>query len=771
MWINLRRFSIGCLLAWAVLAVSSGGLLAQGVLVIEHDGGIMPIPRPILPQPRPRPIPTASYRVKAVEIDSSINDQQARVQISQTFQNTGSTVVNASFLFPLPPDAAIDHLTLMVDGKEYEGKLMPRDEARHIYEDYVRRSQDPALLEWMGCGVFQTSVFPIPPGAERKVTLEFTQLLRRMDLTHELLLPLATAKYSSQPLDKLTMRLAINTTAKLKNVYCPTYSVEVERGSDHQAIVTFNAENVVPAADLRLFFDIGEELIGASLLNHWAPGDDLGHFLLLVSPDIGHAGEESIPKDIVFVVDRSGSMSGEKINQVRESLKFVIERLNDHDRFNVITYSTNVEKFRPELELASEANKQAALGFANGIFAGGSTNISEAMSVALPLLADNERPSFVVFLTDGLPTAGETNEGKIVQICRDHAGSHVRILNLGVGYDVNSRLLERIADAVRGRSEYVRPSEDIEMYVSRLYRSIAAPVMTDVQVTIDQPDWDAAQGPLAQQLIPAQASDLFFGEQLSISGRYRGHGAVRVTVTGKVGSVTKSFEFPLHLSPQGEGNNQTFVAKFWAARRIGQIIDDIDLNGQQQELIDELVSLSTKYGIMTPYTSFLADDQPNGLAVNDARRARALATDSFGRLAETSGVAGVAQRDFSNRLQSAGGRGGAPAGNQPAQSSPSAAFGGVELQDIDEDRAVATQNVLSVGNMTLYRSGQTWVDASCREIQLDSLPDDVQRVKRFSDEYFELAAGNSVDENLAFARLEAGDQLLIKLRGRLVLID
>ena len=166
------------------------------------------------------------------------------------------------------------------------------------------------------------------------------------------------------------------------------------------------------------------------------------------------------------------------------------------------------------------------------------------------------------------------------------------------------------------------------MYVSRLYRSIAAPVMTDVQVTIDQPDWDAAQGPLAQQLIPAQASDLFFGEQLSISGRYRGHGAVRVTVTGKVGSVTKSFEFPLHLSPQGEGNNQTFVAKFWAARRIGQIIDDIDLNGQQQELIDELVSLSTKYGIMTPYTSFLADDQPNGLAVNDARRARALATDS-----------------------------------------------------------------------------------------------------------------------------------------------
>lgn len=775
-----RWATVICLFAIASL-VSCSQASAQGVLIIEDDRRIVPIPRPILPPFPDRP--AASYRIKSLEIDATVNDQVAQIQISQVFQNTGSAVANASFLFPLPHDAAINQLTLLVDGKEFEGKLMPRDEARKIYEDYVRRSQDPALLEWMGFGLFQTSVFPIPPGAERTVTIEYSQLLRRTDATTELMLPLATAKYSSQPLDKLRFRIAINsTTAKIKNVYCPTYTTNIERSDDHHAVVSFEATSQVPGNDLRLFFDTGEELIGASLLSHWEANSELGHFLLLMSPDIGVAQNNTIAKDIVFVVDRSGSMSGEKIEQVRQSLRFVIERLNPEDRFNIVTYSSSTEQFRPELEIADDANKQAALGFANGIFAGGSTNISQAMSTALPMLADSSRPSFIVFLTDGLPTAGETNEAKIVEICKQNSASHVRILNLGVGYDVNSRLLERIADACRGRSEYVRPSEDIENYVSRIYQSIAAPVMTDVTVTIEQADWDVSKGPQVQQLIPAQASDLFFGEQLSICGRYRVHGPVRVIVTGKVGSETKTFEFALTLNEKGNVSSPTFVSKIWAARRIGEIINEIDINGQQQELIDELVTLSMTYGIMTPYTSFLADDQPSGFALAPA--ARELAEDRFGRLDETSGVSGVAQRDFSNRLRGQGGVGGGgfaaptsgPGGERGASPSSAVAdavraFGAVELSDIDKDSSSTVATIRAVGNLTFYQSGDTWVASDCRDINPNALPDSVKRVARYSDEYFELTKDNNEDENVAFSRLGEGEKLLIRLRGTVVLVE
>lgn len=780
-----HRRTVALLIGTAIVAAMFAPCVAlpaaaQGVLVIENDREILPIPRPH-PHPHfPPPRPTAEYRVKSLEIDASINDQVAQIQISQVFQNTGSVVANASFLFPLPHDAAIDHLTLMVDGKEYEGKLMPRDEARKIYEDYVRRSQDPALLEWMGFGLFQTSVFPIPPGAERTVTIEYSQLLRRTDSTTELLLPLATAKYSSQALDKLRFRIAIDSpNAKLKNVYCPTYSTSIERSDDHHALVSYEATSQVPGNDLRLFFDTGEELIGASMLSHWESNSELGHFLLLVSPDFGSAQNATIPKDIVFVVDRSGSMSGEKIEQVRQSLKFVIERLNPEDRFNIVTYSSSTEQFRPELELASADNKQAAIGFANGVFAGGSTNISQAMSTALPMLADANRPSFVVFLTDGLPTAGETNEGKIVEVCRSAAAKHVRILNLGVGYDVNSRLLERIATSCRGRSEYVRPSEDIETYVSRIYSSIAAPVMTDVSVAIEQPDWDVAKGPLTQQLIPSQTSDLFFGEQLTISGRYRAAGAVRVVVTGQVGTQTRTFEFPLQLNDRASNTNQSFVSKIWASRRIGEIINEIDLNGQQKELIDELVSLSMTYGIMTPYTSFLADDQPGGLAASGPAT-REQASDRFGRLDETSGRAGVAQRDFSNRLRAAGsapgggGRGLAPssAPGQPAeQSAADLAFGAVELAEIDQDSTRAVASIRAVGTLTFYRSGNTWVAADCRDIDLNDLPQNVRRVGRFSDEYFELSRNNTEDENMAFSRLGDGERMLVRLRGDLIHVE
>lgn len=769
------RWFVALLVAGVVGFESRAPVQAQGVLIVEEGDRIAPIPRPI---GRPFPRETASYRIKELEVDASIRDQAARVQITQVFQNTGSRVVDASFVFPLPPEAVIDQLTLLVDGKEFEGKLLPKDEARSIYEDYVRRAQDPALLEWMGHGLYRTSVFPIPPGAERKVTIAYQQLVRQVDRTQDLLLPLATAKYSSQPLDQLKLRIAVETTSPLKTIYSPTYPFVVTRSDDHRAVLTYEAKGTLPGSDLRLFYDSGDQQVGASLLSIWNGDDDAGHFLLLVSPEFRDPSAAPLAKDVVLVVDRSGSMSGKKIEQVRESLKFVVERLNEGDRFNIVTYSGDVETFRPELEVMNAETRAAALGFAEGLFAGGSTNISDALATALPMLSDSARPSYLVFLTDGLPTAGETDEGRIVQVMRDKGGAHVRAISMGVGYDVNSRLLDRIADAGRGRSEYVRPEENIEAYVARLYESIASPVLTDVQLTIEGQGRSPADGPLVNRLQPASIRDLFRGEQLTVAGRYRAGGEVKVSIVGRVGDSIRTFEFPLRLSAKGEASTHRFVPRIWASRRIAEIITELDLKGKNDELVAELVSLSTTYGILTPYTSFLADDQPGAVAMGGRENVEA-ASRSLDLLSSSEGRGGFDQRRFRNDLSAAGAApsgGGAPGDiGRPVSaaplSAPADAFGLPTIRAIGSDEQRVVETVRRIGSRTMYRRGTLWIGSDLADVDPEKLPAELVRIRRFDDAYFELAAGNTDDDNALLAAFGEGDRVLVRLRGKLYLIE
>src|ERR1700742_1087933 len=178
------------------------------MLVGNDTGPPFRMPRPI-PHPHPIPQPPSSYKIDSIEVNAKLTDQVARVQVSQEFENTGSTVMEVRFMFPLPYDGAIDQLTLLVDGKEFQAKLLSKEEARHRYEEIVRRNRDPALLEWVGTGMFQTNVFPIPPGAKRTVTLRYSQLLRKTYGLTDFIFPLSTAKYTSTPLEKLGIRVAI----------------------------------------------------------------------------------------------------------------------------------------------------------------------------------------------------------------------------------------------------------------------------------------------------------------------------------------------------------------------------------------------------------------------------------------------------------------------------------------------------------------------------------------------------------------------------------
>jgi Ca-activated chloride channel family protein len=736
-----------CFMALAVPFLTSTTASGQGLLVNVEMDMRMRLPRPII-GPHPVPPHQDTYKIKELDVHVQLKEQVARVQVSQSFVNTGSRQMEVSFVFPLPYEGAIEQLTLLVDGKEFPARLMEKDKARKIYEEIVRKNRDPALLEWLGTGMFQTSVFPVPPGAERKVTLRYSQLCRFDRGMTEFLFPLATAKYTSHPVEKVNIQVAIESSSDIKSIYSPTHSIDFKREQGH-ATATYKVENQVPNSDFRLFYDVGQGKLSTRVLSYRPDPKQDGYFLLLASPEMPAKADQQPAKTVVFVVDRSGSMSGTKIDQAKEALKFVLNNLREGDLFNVIAYDDRVESFRPELQRFNNETRQQALGFVNGIYAGGSTNIDGALSLALGQLKDSQRPNYVLFLTDGLPTAGETNEMKIVANAKSHNQVRARIVAFGVGYDVNSRLLDKMVRENFGQSEYVRPNENIEQRVSALFNKIESPVMTDVALKFSLDQVRTEDGAPVNRTYPKDAYDLFAGDQLVVLGRYRQAGAAKVTVTGNVGGKSQGFDFPAELVAESKDETHAFIEKLWAVRRVGEIIDQLDLKGQNSELVKELVELSTRHGILTPYTSFLADETTKlGDLSSNARE-----TDRRLKLLEQAdGVAGFSQRKEKAAFQSA------------AQAPMAGAGGAATFREAGSDKQVTVDSLRNVGNKSFYNRRGQWVDSTLNDEQIKN----AKRVKQFSDEYFRLAEknGRKLSQYLAF-----DEPVLVNLEGESWLIE
>ncbi|MEW4455506.1 VIT domain-containing protein [Bremerella sp. JC817] len=772
----------------------AGTLSAQGVIVIHHPHPI-PLPRPI-PRPMPTP-PPQSYKISKLEVNAKVTDQVAQVQVAQQFTNTGSRQMEVSFLFPLPYDGAIDSLTLMVDGKEFPAKLLPKDKAREVYESIVRTNKDPALLEWTGTGMFQTSVFPVPAGASREVNITYSQLLKKDGRLTDFLFPLSTAKYTDRPIEKVKVRLALESASRLKSIYSPTHEVDIQRNGKQRAVVTFEQDHFIPTSDFRLFFESNDQKLSASVISYRPSDDEEGFFLMLASPPPRNEKEEPPKKTVLFVVDRSGSMSGDKMDQAREAAKYVLNHLNEHDLFNIVAYDSDVESFRPELQKANASSIEEAIGFVDGLYAGGSTNIDGALSSAMKMVQDDDRPCYILFLSDGRPTHGETNEMKIVENARKHNQHDARMINFGVGYDVNSRLMDRLSREIKGQSQYVRPDEDLEEHVARLYRKINAPVMTDVKIKFDL---ENGGNNFVNRLLPKQVVDLFDGEQLVQVGRYKKAGNAKITISGKVNGKTEKFDFPAKFVEESHDQSHAFVEKLWAVRRIGEIIDQMDLHGQNDELMTELVTLSTEHGILTPYTSFLADENQSVEELALSRRGSGMGLErsrvEAEKLAETTGRSAFSQRDFKSRYQNAqnapaatapapafsknapadsAGQGmggfGAMSGSRPGRGIGNAASAvtGPVMQDTETDELKVVESVRNIGNRTLYYRNKTWVDEEAAAA-VEKKKDAVVEIEQFSPTYFELVAKNTKDENLVLSQQRPGEQLLVKLRGKVYLI-
>ncbi|MBN1912651.1 MAG: VWA domain-containing protein [Pirellulales bacterium] len=748
----MRRFfamGLSVLLIGGLLGASA---MAQGLLVVTNASDPVPLPRPAV---RPGPVPPMAYKIKELTVNARVVDQIARVQVSQTFVNTGSRQMEVSLLFPLPYDGAIERMTFLVDGKEFPAKLLPAAEARKIYEGYVRRNQDPALLEWMGTGMFQTSVFPVPPGAERTVLLHYSQVLRKDQNLTDLLFPLGTAKYTSSPLEKLEIKTSIESSIEIKTVYSPTHSIDIKRPDAHHAVVHYLAKNEVPTGDFRVFYGVDKGKIGAGVISYRPESGEEGYFLLLASPQIKKDDDQPVPKTIVCVFDRSGSMSGAKIDQARAALKSVLNNLRKGDLFNIVAYDSDVETFKPELERFNDTTRAEAIGFVEGLSAGGGTNIDAALATALDMLKDSSRPSYVIFMTDGQPTMGETDEMKIVQRSQAKNRVRARMISLGVGYDVNCRLLDRLSRAHFGKSEFVRPNEDIEEMVARVYNKIHSPVMTDVTVKFEFDSLKTEEGPPIRRVYPKELTDLFAGEQLAMVGRYAKTGAAKVRIRGKVGDDAQEFDFPVELTSKSTDQKYAFIEKLWAMRRIGEIIDEMDLHGKNEELIKELVALSTKHGVLTPYTSFLADETaPVGDLARGNAKAPEKTREMLRRLDETDGVAGLSQREMKKNLLE-------------AQLAPQQKMAGdMKMRDIGQDKDRSVGAVQMVDNQVLYKRGNVWYTFDVAKQDAKEVAAKATEVKRFSKPYFELLKKSSPAASKALSRQAPGEEMMLEMDGK-----
>jgi Ca-activated chloride channel family protein len=587
----------------------------------------------IIPRPDPREtIPPLAVKFHRVRVE--INNQVARTSVDQVFINTFGRDIEGTYIFPLPEGASVTEFAMYVGSERVQGEILDAAQARRVYEDIVRRLKDPGLLEYIGRNMFRARVFPIPARGEKRIQISYTEVLKAERGFVRYLYPLNTERFSLTPLEDLSLTVSIESRAPITTVYSPSHKISVRTETAHKARAGFEAANVKPDKDFVLFYGLSKDDVGLTFLN--AAGPDGKYFLFLAAPRYAEPSAKVMDKNLVLVLDSSGSMSGAKIAQAKDAARFILNHLGEGDAFTVIDFDDGVTPFSEALLPATDANRKRALAFVDAIEDAGGTNIHDALLQALAKLGKGERPNYVLFLTDGQPTVGTTETAEIIKAVGAANDARARLFVFGVGDDVNTELLDGLSAGTRGASNYVGADEDLEVAISGYYEKIASPLMSDLTL--------AFKGIEVKDVYPRSLPDLFRGSQLVVVGRYEGEGPVTAQLAGKVGGDARAFSVTDVLA-SGKAND--FLPRLWATRRVGYLLEEIRLHGQSRELVDEVKALGLKHGIVTPYTSYLVTEKEQlaleaaAPAAQDAVRARA-----------TTGAGAVLAAKVSQRLKS-----------------------------------------------------------------------------------------------------------------------
>ena len=568
----------------AIFLVITSILLSNNLFA---DGFIV-IPRPN-PLPNPFPLEVVYHNVNV-----KIEGQSAITKIDQSFYNPSNFQLEGFYIFPIPKGAIVNDFTMEINGRETKAELLDSEKARKIYEDIVRQMRDPALLEYSEQNIFKLRVFPIEPRSEKKISISYSQILESDNNLFEYIYPLNTEKFSAKPLKNVSVKVDLKSNEQLTNIYCPTHNVDVVNKSDNHSIITYEETEVKPDKDFKLYFSRNSSQVGLSLLTYKSGNKD-GYFLLSASPSIEIDRSNIEKKDISFILDVSGSMSGDKLLQAKKALLYCVENLNSGDHFNIIRFSTEAFSLFKEPESANNESRSSAKRFIDDLQAIGGTNIEEAFDLTFKNYKKSSRPHFIVFITDGMPTIGEMNDEKLAKRILNLNKDNSRIFTFGVGNEINTHLLDKLTDATKAWRTYVSEEEDIEIKISNFYDKIQSPVLSDLQLDFENIE--------VYQTYPKDLPDLFQGANLLVFGRYKNDGTAKVTLTGKLNGKQKEFYVLDEFSHSNDEYN--FIPILWASRRIGYLLDMIRLNGENKELVDEVTSLAREHGIITPYTSYL----------------------------------------------------------------------------------------------------------------------------------------------------------------------
>jgi Ca-activated chloride channel homolog len=535
-------------------------------------------------------------------VNATLEDQVATTTIEQAFRNYTDRDLEATYLFPVPKGANVNKFTMWIDGKETSGELLDSKKANDVYTSIVRRTQDPALLEYIGSGLMRLRVFPIPPhkgssSNDVKIKLSYTALMQKDVGIVEFVYPLKTDGKGTRTLEEFAVKLSIQSQVPIHSVYSPTHAIEIKRKSDKQVEVDFSKNQAALDKDFQLFYATSTADIGLTPVLYRPVSSEDGYFMLLVSPQTEATKDKRVARDLVLVLDTSGSMSEVKMSQVKQAVRLCLKQLNEKDRFGLIAFSTGVRTYQDSLADAVPDQIEKAMKWVDDLRAGGGTAILPALTTAMGLRSKDITRNFnVTFFTDGQATVDETNPQKIVKAITEKNSANTRIFTFGVGDDVNAAMLDQLADATRAISTYVRPAEDIEAKASALFAKISHPVMTNVKLSSTKIK--------IHEIYPLQLPDLFYGGQLVLFGRYSGSGQTAIKLSGLIGSEERELVYETSFPAKTE-NGREFVENLWARRKVGFILDQIRVNGESKELVEEVTGMAKRYGIATPYTSYL----------------------------------------------------------------------------------------------------------------------------------------------------------------------
>ena len=722
---------------------------ACGVIIIDEIERVRP----------PRPAPMVNISVKNTALDIKIEDQVAVATVDEIFHNSNPYQLEGTFILPILPETAVQNLALWINGKESQGELLDKDKAFQYYQETVRRMIDPALLEYAGYGLLKLRVFPIPaanqdlgvgPGNVR-IKYTYTYRLPVDNGLCEFKHPWGTNKFSSEVIDSAVIKVTLKSAIPIRTVYSPTYpDIAVSRKDDRNILISFEQTKMKPDKDFILYYALSDKQFGVNLLSYKKTYSD-GFFMMFLSPKYDLKDSEIVKKDVIFVLDTSGSMKdSNKIDQAKKALEFCIRSLRPEDRFNLITFSADVRPFKAGLQQVTPSIQDEAVKWVKDIEARGGTNIDEALQNALAMVdASAKRPCMVGFLTDGMPTVGEQNPETILKNIAQKNSASTRIFTFGVGYDVNTHLLDKIAEANKGAREYITPDENIEVKVSGFYDKIAYPVLADVKLEVS--------GLEIYDRYPKNLPDIFRGSQLTIFGRYKGDGHASgrsavadnklITLSGMVNNQARKFEYESTFTASNEATD--FIPRLWATSKIGYLLDEIRLRGENKEVKEEIVKLAKEYGILTPYTSWLVMEDFRAQAPPPPGTPPPPLRDAIGGGRR----GGMVEDEIREKAAEAPKPSGAPAVGDSKKADK------MQKGSYDKDKEegklgdVVREAVRQISDKTFYLSNGIWYDSLYTEKNKDK----TTKIKYLSDEYFALIAK---DKQLA-KYLAIGEQVVV----------